>query len=116
MTIFAKPIVNTKLNLKRNKYNEGRGSIPLPFIFLLRSPYTDDDYDAWVVWSGGAVRSSDYVYSSYGLSPDNDWISRDDYVLYVNLDGSLGDVYDVERSYGYKLDSISGHKLEKLFS
>lgn len=50
MTIFAKPIVNTKLNLKRNKYNEGRGSIPLPFIFLLRSPYTDDDYDAWVVW------------------------------------------------------------------
>lgn len=66
MTIFVKPIVNTKLNLKRNKYNEGRGSIPLPFIFLLRSPYTDDDYDAWVVWSGGAVRSSDYVYSSYG--------------------------------------------------
>ena len=51
-----------------------------------------------------------------GQSPDNDWISRDDYVLYVNLDGSLGDVYDVERSYGYKLDSISGHKLEKLFS
>lgn len=33
-------------------------------------------------------------------SPDNDWIDRDDYVLYVDLDGSLGDVYDVERSYG----------------
>ena len=37
--------------------------------------------------------------NSYG-SPDNDWIARDDYVLYVDLDGSLGDVYDVERSYG----------------
>lgn len=34
------------------------------------------------------------------FSPDNDWIARDDYVLYVDLDGSLGDVYGVERSYG----------------
>lgn len=57
-----------------------------------------------------------FVYDSYGNSPDNDWIARDDYVLYVDLDGSLGDVYNVERSYGYKLDSISGHKLERLFS
>lgn len=34
------------------------------------------------------------------FSPDNDWIARDDYVLYVDSDGSLGDIYDVERSYG----------------
>ena len=75
----------------------------------------DVDYNARVTADFGSFYGNTYAYYSYG-SPDNDWIARDDYVLYVDLDGSLGDVYDVERSYGYKLDSISGHKLEKLFA
>lgn len=54
MTIFVKPIVNTKLHLKRNKYNEGRGIDPLPFIFAF-SPYTSFDNYAYFVNPSGDV-------------------------------------------------------------
>ena len=95
----------------------GYGSGNFIVSFSYGSPNTKYGNSAIDVGINGGVGNSYYavVDDSYGNSPDNDWIARDDYVLYVDLDGSLGDVYDVERSYGYKLDSISGHKLERLF-
>lgn len=68
----------------------------------INSPNTRYGNSAIDVGINGGVGNGYYavVDDSYGLSPDNDWIARDDYVLYVDLDGSLGDIYDVERSYG----------------
>ena len=68
MTIFAKPIVNTKLNLKRNKYNEGRGINSSTLYFLLRSPDTGGLYNAYYVRSSGVVDSvgTYVIYGSYG--------------------------------------------------
>lgn len=70
---------------------------------MLSSLFTDVLTIAWHTYPAGTVgvfHDDSYIGYSYGSSPDNDWIARDDYVLYVDLDGSLGDVYDVERSYG----------------
>ena len=68
------------------------------------SPNTRYGNSAIDVGINGGVGNGYYavVDDSYGNSPDNDWIVRDDYVLYIDLDGSLGDVYGVERSYGLR--------------
>ena len=107
--------------------------------FLLRSPYTDDDYDAWVVWSGGAVRSSDYVYSSYGSPDPRDSTGIFQYCILQFGDPRAGNYVDFSygsphfndiafgyythivgyidvsinisaNSYGYKIYSLSGHE------
>lgn len=75
---------------------------PLFFCFALRTrtAATTLAKSTLLVASTTTSTSAMSTIPTAAFSPDNDWIARDDYVLYVDLDGSLGDVYDVERSYG----------------
>lgn len=85
-------------------------------IKYIRSPYTiSSSYAYYIELDGGVYGDYHGAYYSYGLSPDNDWIARDDYVLYVDLDGSLGDVYDVERSYGICIRSPGTNMSSRTF-